>query len=60
MDDTMLTAFYNWNVTTSFGFALKESQEFNYEKYKCPSAMQTQYQKNCSSEYIAAGQWGAS
>jgi len=49
----MLTAFYDFSVTTSFGYALKQSQEWNYEKYTCHSAMQTQYQKNCSAEYIA-------
>jgi hypothetical protein len=39
--DAQVTEFYNWNNTASFGYYLKESQAYNYDKYMCPSAMET-------------------
>lgn len=39
--EAQVTSFYNWNTTGSFGSALKLANEYNYDKYSCPSAMET-------------------
>ena len=64
MTEAQTASFYNITNPASFGYALMMVNNETHNKYKCESApnegQMSYYPGNCSSDFLAASQWGQS
>lgn len=64
MTKAQLDAFYGATNSSFFGYQLQHALAQNFDLYECPSAVdiypELTFIKNCSAEFIANSQWGAS
>lgn len=66
MNDTQYAEFYEWETKVGgsypFGYVFRFVLRSNYEKFDCvdEDLADSQYNYNCSADYLAAIQWGGS